>query len=93
MPRVQVKPLGELWKVMRRDEYLNLKDGGNIYDLIKAIDAQYGTKIWESSINTDTMDLQESATIFVNGYPVRGKLDSMLRDGDIVIIYPDVGCC
>jgi len=38
LPRVKVKPLGDLWKIMKRHEYLNLKDGANVYDLIKAID-------------------------------------------------------
>lgn len=78
---------------MRRNDHLDLKEGANVYDLIKAIDARYGTKIWESSIDLDTMDLQEDATIFVNGHPVRGKLDTQLRDGDAIIIIPSVGCC
>ena len=91
MPWVKVKWIGDLWKI--KDDILVLKDGANIYDLIKAFDAQYGTKMWKSSINMNTMDLQEDSVILVNSRPVRGKLDTPLIDGDVITIIPNVGCC
>jgi len=87
---VKIRPWGVFQEIVgERELSMDVPENFTVIDLLDRLANNYGKKFGDELFQPSSKSIKPYVKILHNGHGA--KLDSKLRDGDVVAIFPPVG--